>query len=64
VATLELKGACQGGKTGSGNPFRASLEGERRRGSRVTRRHGGGRGAQWGRAPMREMRRGEPVSGL
>jgi hypothetical protein len=30
----------------------------------VTRRHGGGRGARWGRAPVREMRGGEPVRGL
>jgi hypothetical protein len=32
------------GETGSGNPFRASSEGERRRGGQATRRHGGGRG--------------------
>jgi hypothetical protein len=37
VAALELKGACQGGKTGSGNPFRASPEGERWRGGWVRR---------------------------
>jgi hypothetical protein len=64
VGAPELKGTGQGGETGSGNPFRASTEGEQRRGGRATWRHGGGRGARWGRALVQETRRGEPVRGL
>jgi hypothetical protein len=64
VAATELKGTGHGGETGSGNPFRASPEGVQRRGGRATRWLGGGRGARWVCASVRETKRGEPVRGL
>jgi hypothetical protein len=46
------------GKTGSGNPFWASPEGERWRGSRATRQRGGGQGCSVGaRSGVGEERR-------